>query len=85
MTSSDKTQNDFSGSGVPEVVYVREVLASEVSTDSALQDASGETIAPDRILYAVHSADGERLAVMMDRETAFAAAVAHELDPVSVH
>ncbi|MDB5421890.1 MAG: hypothetical protein JWR59_1837 [Brevundimonas sp.] len=27
----------------------------------------------------------ERLAVKMDRETAFAAAVAHELEPVSVH
>ena len=30
-------------------------------------------------------ADGERLAVMLDRDTAFAAAVAHELAPVSVH
>lgn len=85
MTSTNKTQDDFGGSSVPEVVYVREVLASEVATDSTLQDARGQAIAPDQILYAVHSADGERLAVMMDRETAFAAAVAHELAPVSVH
>ena len=40
---------------------------------------------PGQSLYAVHSADGERLAVMLDRDTAFAAAVAHELEPVSVH
>ena len=33
----------------------------------------------------MRAADGERLAVMVDRETAFAAAVAHELEPVSVH
>ncbi len=43
------------------------------------------TLYPDQILYAVHGADGERLAVMLDRETAFAAAAAHELEPVSVH
>ena len=42
-------------------------------------------IDPGQMLYAVHSADGERLAVMIDRDTAFAAAVAHELEPVSVH
>ena len=42
-------------------------------------------IDPEQSLYAVHSADGERLAVMVDRDTAFAAAVAHELAPVSVH
>jgi hypothetical protein len=33
----------------------------------------------------VHRADGERLAVMMDRNSAVAAALAHELAPVSVH
>jgi thymidylate synthase (FAD) len=31
------------------------------------------------------STDGERLAVMMDRASAFAAALAHALEPVSVH
>jgi hypothetical protein len=40
---------------------------------------------PHQMLYAVHRADGERLAVMTDRETAIAAALAHELAPVSVH
>ncbi|HBV12019.1 MAG TPA: DUF1150 domain-containing protein, partial [Brevundimonas sp.] len=50
-----------------------------------VEPAADIEIDPDQILYAVHGADGERLAVMLDRETAFAAAVAHELEPVSVH
>jgi hypothetical protein len=33
----------------------------------------------------VHRADGERLAVLTDKESAVAAALAHELAPVSVH
>ena len=40
---------------------------------------------PDQTLYALHRADGARLAVLADRESAFAAALAHELAPVSVH
>ncbi|OYW28283.1 MAG: small protein, partial [Caulobacter sp. 12-67-6] len=40
---------------------------------------------PEQTLYAVCRADGARLAVMVDRDTAIAAALAHELAPVSVH
>ena len=58
---------------------------ADVVADAPLEDAKGLVIDPDQTLYAVHGADGERLAVMLDRETAFAAAVAHELAPVSVH
>jgi hypothetical protein len=53
--------------------------------DAHAEVGPGVDIDPDQILYAVHGADGERLAVMLDRETAFAAAAAHELEPVSVH
>ena len=42
-------------------------------------------IRPDQIIYGVYGADGERLAVLLKREEAFAAAVAYELAPVSVH
>lgn len=35
--------------------------------------------------FGIHSADGEVLAVVGDRDTAFAAARQHDLDPVSVH
>lgn len=78
------TKKELAGLGTPDLVYVRAIRAHEV-----LQDARVETpdfdLDPEQILYAVHGADGERLAVMMDRETAFAAAAAHELAPVSVH
>jgi hypothetical protein len=35
--------------------------------------------------FAVHAADGTRLAVIADREAAFAAVRSHDLEPVSVH
>jgi hypothetical protein len=35
--------------------------------------------------YAVHTADGDRLGVLADRDVAFAAARQHDLEPVSVH
>ncbi len=85
MTPILMTKEDFAGLGAPDLVYVREITASDVLDDVLTPEAKALEIDPDQILYAVHSADGERLAVMMDRETAFAAAVAHELAPVSVH
>ncbi|QYF87250.1 DUF1150 family protein [Brevundimonas sp. PAMC22021] len=83
MTPMMMTKEDFKGLGAPDLVYVRPVKASDLMADAAeMQDLE---IDPEQSLYAVHSADGERLAVMVDRDTAFAAAVAHELAPVSVH
>jgi hypothetical protein len=79
------TKEDLKGLGAPDLVYVREISAADVLADVRVEEAKGLMIDPDQTLYAVHSADGERLAVMLDRETAFAAAVAHELAPVSVH
>jgi hypothetical protein len=35
--------------------------------------------------YAIHAADGRAVAVMADREVAFAAIRQNELEPVSVH
>ena len=79
------TKEDFRGLGAPDLVYVREIRASDVMADVAVTETRGLSIDPEATLYAVHGADGERLAVMMDREAAFAASVAHELEPVSVH
>ncbi|HEX3919496.1 MAG TPA: DUF1150 family protein, partial [Caulobacteraceae bacterium] len=45
----------------------------------------GFHIDPDQLLYALHGADGARLAVMTDKATAIAAAQAHELAVVSLH
>jgi len=71
--------------GAPDLVYVREVRAREVLRAGAVTRERGLEIDPDQMLYAVHAADGERLAVLIDRASAFAAAMAHELAPVSVH
>ena len=79
------TKEAFRGLGAPELVYVREIRASDVMADVAGTIARGLSVDPEATLYAVHGADGERLAVMLDRDAAFAAAVAHELEPVSVH
>lgn len=79
------TKEDLQELGAPDLVYVRQILASDVLADTPVSAIKGLEIDPAQTLYAVHSADGERLAVMIDRETAFAAAVAHELEPVSVH
>jgi len=79
------TLEAFAGLGAPDLVYVREIRAADVIADAPLTAIKGLAVDPDATLYAVHGADGERLAVMVDRETAFAAAVAHELEPVSVH
>jgi len=35
--------------------------------------------------YAIHAADGTRIALFDDREVAFATARQHDLDPLSVH
>lgn len=35
--------------------------------------------------YSVHAADGTPLAIISDRDTAFAAVRSHDLEPVSVH
>jgi hypothetical protein len=85
MTPMIMTKEDFAGLGAPDLVYVREIRASDVLADAVVTTGQGVSVDPEATLYAVHGADGERLAVMLDRETAFAAAVAHELEPVSVH
>jgi len=71
--------------GGPDLVYVREIKASEVIASEPEETLDRFDLDPGQTLYALHRADGERLAVMTDRSSAFAAALAHELAPVSVH
>lgn len=79
---TDFTDQDFAAVGAPELVYVREVSAAEVLAETSIP---GARPAEGAIWYAVHAADGERLAVLDDRDAAFAAARGHDLKPVSVH
>ena len=79
------TQEDFAALGAPNLVYVRPVKAREILASTPVEASRGISLDPNQTLYAVHRADGARLAVLTDRDSAIAAALAHELAPVSVH
>ena len=79
------TTEAFAALGAPTLVYVRPVKAKDVLGDTPVDSARGIAFDPERTLYAVHGADGVRLAVLGDRDSAIAAAIANELAPVSVH
>ena len=85
--SHDLAEAEFAALGGPKLVYVREISAGDLklqlSDDEVLQ-MSGD-IDDDTPLYAVHTADGARIAVLNDRTAAFATARTHEMTPVSVH
>lgn len=84
MTSTLSTEA-FAALGAPNLVYVRPIKAAEILADTPLEQVKAFHLEPEQTLYAVHRADGARLAVLGDRDAAVAAALAHELAPVSVH
>lgn len=68
------------GSLVPDnIVYVRAVLVEDLPED--VRDQAGDL----ERLYAVHNAEGDRLALVRDRRLAFTVARQNDLAPVSVH
>ena len=79
------TTEAFAALGGPSLVYVRPIKAAEVIASTSPMQRGDFEFEPDQILDAVHRADGERRAVLTDRDAAMAAALAHELAPVSVH
>ena len=79
------TSEAFAALGAPDLVYVRPIKAAEILADTFVDQFCGFFLDPDQVLYAVHRADGARLAVMGDKNAAIAVAIAHELAPVSVH
>ena len=85
MVTSKLSAQDFAALGSPHLVYVRPIKAAEVIASTPVGDMQGIVLDPAQILYAVHGADGSRLAVLGDRDSAIAVAVANEMAPVSVH
>lgn len=85
MTTPEFTTEAFAALGAPNLVYVRPIKARDVLGSTPVEEVKGFSIDPDQTLYSVHRADGERLAVMGDRDSAIAAALANDLAPVSVH
>jgi len=85
MTPERLSSEAFAALGAPEIVYVRPVTGAEVLASTPVEAIRGFHIEPEQVLYALHGADGARLAIMTDKATAVAAAQAHELAVVSVH
>ncbi len=65
------------------VVYVREVAASDLKGEGVIPiDAP---VPASQKFFALCTPDGRRVAILDNRDLAFAAAREHELEPVSVH
>jgi hypothetical protein len=65
------------------IVYVREVSPATLIAEGVMPH---NTAVPQGVkLYAVHLENGERIAVMDDRQRAFVLAMQNDLEPVSVH
>lgn len=73
------TKFDFGDVSTDTTVYIRPVQTSTLPQDIQEQIPGVET------LYAVHDADGERLALVRERAMAFSLARQNEMTPVSVH
>ncbi|MET4100924.1 hypothetical protein ABIE58_000340 [Roseovarius sp. MBR-78] len=77
-TKYDIDSSIETGAGRP-IVYVRTVKAEELPQEMRAQLGGRET------LYAVHSTEGERLALVADRRMAFFLARQNDMEPVAVH
>ncbi|MCB6179214.1 DUF1150 domain-containing protein [Rhodobacter sp. Har01] len=70
--------------GLPEggarIVYVRPVAVADLPDELRAQIEGGV-----EMIYSVHAPDGQRLALVSDRNMAFHLARAHDFAPVSVH
>lgn len=67
----------------PNTVYVREVGIDELKDSGVIP--TDAPIPSSMKFFALHAADGRRVAVVDNRDMAFVAARQHELEPVSVH
>jgi hypothetical protein len=70
---------DFDEVNSTPIVYIRAVAVADLP-----EDVQREAEGIDR-LYAVHDADGERLALVRDRDLAFVLARQNNMAPVAVH
>mgnify|MGYP001159772310 CR=1 FL=1 len=61
------------------IVYIKSVDADDLPDDIRAQ------IPKDKMLYAVHNSNGERLAIVEKRDIAFVLARQNDLSPVMVH
>ncbi|EPX81506.1 DUF1150 family protein [Litoreibacter arenae] len=65
--------------GADRIVYVRPVAVADLPAEVQSEVDGVEQ------LYAVHAPDGERLALVLDRDMAFMLARQNDFSPVTVH
>src|SRR3954466_15361793 len=63
------TTEAFAALGAPNLVYVRPVSGAEILASVPSAQIQGFELSPEQTLYAVHRADGERLAVLTDKDS----------------
>ncbi len=73
MTDHNETQAER------RIVYIREVAVVDLPEDVQEQADGLET------LFAIGAENGDRLALVHDRKTAFVVALQNDMQPVSVH
>ncbi|MCR9108182.1 DUF1150 family protein [Marivita sp. XM-24bin2] len=73
------TPFDFKDADQSNLVYVRPVAVADLPDEVRNEVGDTDTI------YAVHRADGERLALVKDRKLAFMLARQNDFAPVTVH
>lgn len=73
------TKFDFGAHQGERIVYVRRVAVADLPSDVRAQ--AGDLA----VIWAVHDADGERLALVRDRKLAFALARQNDMQPFSAH
>jgi len=65
--------------GTDRIVYVRPVAVEDLPDEVRAQMGGLE------VIYSVHGADGQQLALVADRKLAFHLAREHDYTPLSVH
>ena len=70
---------NFSHFDTDDLVYIKTVAMTELPLDLQRQ------VGPDKTLYAVHKADGERVAVVENRALAYSLARDNDLTPMTLH
>jgi len=73
-----KTPYEF-GNDDKRIVYVKAVDVADLPMD--VQSEAGDL----EQIYSVHTADGQRVALVADRNMAFVLARQNDFDPVTVH
>jgi hypothetical protein len=73
---------DLETMGLSEIVYIKPVTSEEIK---AFDFETFGDIPDGMKLFAVHTANGIPVALLDDRDTAFAAAKQYEMQAVSVH